>query len=516
MFHKTHLTNLKRIIHSAIFAGLLSVCGNTQTPDDPGDYPEPAVKYLQNIFSKDQYKYSFRTDYPGGFETWQQETRPVLRRLIGLQKISAQVGNHQPTVELNEMEDLGEYTRQRGSIETEPDVQIPFWILKPKSAKPCPIAILPHGHDTRGYDTHAGVYHDEAHRERTLEGDRDVAVQAVKHGFVAIAPATRGLADGGLPDIRERHEDRGCRAQLIHCLLAGRTAIGERVWDMERLIDWAVTLPEVNPKNILMMGNSGGGVLTLYAAACDERIKIAVPSCSFTTFTSPNGYIYHCDCNLVPGILELGDMYDVAGLIAPRYLLAVNGRKDSLHSAADIERSAAGAKAIYTAAGCPERFEHRWGEEGHRFYKDLTWPFIHEAITSLSRSDALESPLPQDKTARLVADPVESIRAVLPKGWIILRVHKETCPWFLQAGKGTAVHLAREGKEYVKMDLDVAVFIMPADYGGRIDTDAAPFQFPSPRLAAHISDAKIYIWGGGPPIWPTMTEDILGALIVKE
>jgi hypothetical protein len=119
---------------------------------------------------------------------------------------------------------------------------------------------------------------------------------------------------------------------------------------------------------------------TLYTAACDERITIAVPSCSFTTYTSPNGYIYHCDCNLVPGILELGEMRDVAGLIAPRHLLAVNGKKDALHSSADINQSAKRTRAIYVAAGRPDRFEHRWGSEGHRFYKDLMWDFVMGAL----------------------------------------------------------------------------------------------------------------------------------------
>ena len=47
--------------------------------------------------------------------------------------------------------------------------------------------------------------------------------------------------------------------QLRHGLLAGRTPIGERVWDMSRLIDWALANLEVNPDKIAMTGNSGGG-----------------------------------------------------------------------------------------------------------------------------------------------------------------------------------------------------------------------------------------------------------------
>ncbi len=377
---KTRFYLLLKLIFIAILICLSPHYSSAEAQKDYGDYPQEVRQYLQCLLTKGQHQYAFRADYPGGFDAWQKQTRPLLRKLVGLDKIAEQVRSHTPEVQLQQIKDLGDYTRQKGWIETEPHVLIPFWLLKPKKHGPFPLAIFPHGHDSRGYDTSAGVYHDQAHRDKILREDRDVAVQAVKRGIISIAPATRGLADGGLPDPRGRHGDRGCRAQLMHCLLAGRTAIGERVWDMQRIIDWATKQPDVDAANVLMMGNSGGGVTTLYTAACDERITVAVPSCSFSTYTSPNGYIYHCDCNLIPGILELGDMYDVAGLIAPRYLLAVNGKKDALHSIVDINRSAERTQAIYTAAGCPDRFEHRWGNEGHRFYKDLMWDFIMDAL----------------------------------------------------------------------------------------------------------------------------------------
>ncbi len=166
----------------------------------------------------------------------------------------------------------------------------------------------------------------------------------------------------------------------MHCLLAGRTAIGERVWDMSRLIDWAAGLPEVNAENVLMMGNSGGGVVTMYATACDERVSIAVPSCSFSVIASREGRIYHCDCCAIPGILRWGELYDVCGLIAPRHLLAVSGVKDKLHTATDINRSAGRVRAIFKAADVVDRFDHRWGQAGHRFYKALMWPFVKKAM----------------------------------------------------------------------------------------------------------------------------------------
>jgi dienelactone hydrolase len=356
----------------------LAVAQQAPEPRVLDDYPPEVTAHLQHMFAQGQGRYSFRKDYPGGFEQWQREARPILRRLVGLEKIASQNEGHRPKVELGEAVDCGTYTRQRCTIETEPHVVIPFWLLRPKGAGPFPLGVFPHGHDSRGHDTTAGVYADDLQREKALAEDRDVAVQAAKRGWLAIAPTTRGIAVDGVPDLQDRHGGRDCRSQAIHCILAGRTAIGERVWDMQRLIDWAAARDDVDARQVLMMGNSGGGMVTLYAAACDERITVAVPSCSFTTLASPKGYIYHCDCNLVPGILEFGDLYDVAGLAAPRRLLAVSGRHDALHMPADVERAAARVRAIYAAGGCGDHFDHRWGEAGHRFYADLMWPFIEQ------------------------------------------------------------------------------------------------------------------------------------------
>jgi len=166
-----------------ILIAIFPLYGNAENTNDFGDYPEQVRQYLQRLLSKGQQEYAFRTDYPGGFDKWQKQARPVLYKLIGLEKISEQVGVQNSKVELRQIDDLGEYTRQQGWIETEPHIRIKFWLLKPKQDGPFPLAIFPHGHDSRGYDTSAGVYHDQAHRDHSLSGDRDVAVQAVKRGF---------------------------------------------------------------------------------------------------------------------------------------------------------------------------------------------------------------------------------------------------------------------------------------------------------------------------------------------
>ena len=338
------------------------------------------MRYLRRIYARDGQAHAFRGQDPDDVRAWQGEARPALRGLLGLEVIAASTGGHRPRVELGEPEEMGAYTRRKGCLETEPDVRLPFWLLRPVGAGPFPLAVAPHGHDRLGMDTYVGIAHDARGRQRIVKEDADVAVQAVERGFVAIAPATRGISPIGVPDVTERHGSSDCRSQLIHCLLAGRTGMGERVWDMERLIDWAIGLPEVDAQRILMLGNSGGGMVTTYAAACDTRIGVAAPSCSFTSFVSSGGGVHHCDCNVVPGILRFGDFYDVAGLIAPRYLLTVNGRYDHLHPTSEVDRAVEALRRIYAAAGVPERYQHRYGSGGHRFYADAMWPFVSQAL----------------------------------------------------------------------------------------------------------------------------------------
>ncbi len=344
-------------------------------------HSDGVLAHLGRLYEEGAREHACRATTPAEVAKWQAAARPALRRLIGLEAMEASLAGHQPTVDLEQPEDGGQFTRQRGRIEMEPDVRIAFWLLKPRGTEPFPLAIMPHGHEASGHETYAGVAHSEEHRRKRIEeAQADVAVQAARQGFVAIAPNTRGFGPAGVPDLNGRHGNRDCHSQFIHCLLAGRTAIAERVWDMQRLLDWGLTLPEVDRDRVLMMGNSGGGVCTTYTAACDERVSVAVPSCSFAPYVSQEGLVHHCDCNAVPGILRFGDFHDVAGLIAPRHLLVVNGRKDELFDSEEVERAVAGVRAVYNAAGCPDHFEHCWGAEGHRFYSDLMWPFIERAM----------------------------------------------------------------------------------------------------------------------------------------
>jgi len=342
--------------------------------------PQDTLSHLIHLYRDEARRFACRAQTPDEVDAWQREARPALQKLIGLDRIKEDVGTHQPQVTLEEPIMEEGYVRRHGTLTTEPGVRLPFWLLTPGTEAPHPLVLTLHGHSSYGYNLYAGLPSDEAERERMLREDRDVAVQAVQQGFAAIAPATRGFLPVTVPDLKGRHGGRDCRSQLVHSLLAGRTVIGERVWDVMRILDWATASLTVKEDQIVVLGNSGGGVLTLYASACDKRIAVAVPSCSFAPYVSLKGYVHHCDCNLVPGILRFGEFWDVAGLIAPRPLLIVSGKEDKLFPPEEVDRAVSRIKKIYDAANAGSQFSHRTGEGGHRFYKALMWPFIWDHL----------------------------------------------------------------------------------------------------------------------------------------
>lgn len=327
----------------------------------------PSLVHLEAIKA---IKPALRYDGSRPFAEWQKEARAKLASLTGLDKITP-AKNDCFTLESTTEEET--YTDHRFLFQSEDGYFVPchLWVPKGKGGK-IPMVICLQGH-SKGFHISMGKPIYPGDENSINGGDRDFARQIVREGYCALAIEQRAFGEcGGTP------KGPACLLPAMAALLYGRTLIAERVFDISRAIDVVTkNFPVVDPDKIACMGNSGGGTATIYAAALEERIKVAMPSCAVCTFKHSIANVVHCSCNYIPNIALFFDMGDLYGLVAPRKAIAISGALDTDFLHDGFAECAEIAAFYYKAAGAPDGFAWVEGPEGHRFYADLSWPVFH-------------------------------------------------------------------------------------------------------------------------------------------
>ena len=142
---------------------------------------------------------------------------------------------------------------------------------------------------------------------------------------------------------------------------------------MDRGIDLLADRDDMDLSRLGLMGNSGGGTITMYGAALLPRVRLAMPSCAFCTFRDSIMSIYHCADNYLPGMMVTAESADIVGLIAPRPVTLVVGRTDEIFPLKGARTAFKQVQRIYAAAGAPDNCKLVVGNGGHRFYAKEGW-----------------------------------------------------------------------------------------------------------------------------------------------
>lgn len=344
---------------------------------DMDGYPT-ADDHFTHLYAAADGKYAWR-GWKGSLSKWQKSFRSELEDALGLSRMRDEMKDFKPEAKQLDSEDLGAYTRERWEILTEPDVSLPVVILRPKEIKgKTGLMITPHGHSTNT-EMYAGIYWSEEDRSLAEDGERNIAVQAVEHGLIAIAPTTRAFGKTRMLSGIEADDVSSCHLYLLHDLMVGRTPIGDRVWDIMKIIDWSLEALPIDSEKVMVSGHSGGGTATIYAGAVDTRIKYCLPSGSFSSYEKSILAMPHCDCNYVPGMLDLGNMGDLGGLLAGRYLCVIQGKDDGIFPIDGAKEEFAKTEEIFKAAG-KGKCSLAIGDGGHRYYKEPAWEFIDSCL----------------------------------------------------------------------------------------------------------------------------------------
>ncbi len=198
-----------------------------------------------------------------------------------------------------------------------------------------------------------------------------------RHGYAAFLLDT--VEFGEVPGIHHGTHDLG----MWHWLSLGYTPAAPEVWNAIRALDYLETRREVDSRRVAVTGISGGGAMTWYAAAVDERFQAAAPVCatwSVEHHAALDAVHHNCDCIYFVNTF-FGDLSTAGALIAPRPLKMLSARRDASFPAAgyhDVYNRTRDVYALYGAEEKVQEFDH---DVGH---SDVV-PFRKEAYEWINR-----------------------------------------------------------------------------------------------------------------------------------
>ncbi len=252
------------------------------------------------------------------------------------------------------------YRVERVVYESRPDHHVTALFYVPEGKPPFPGVLLPCGHSANG---------------KAAEAYQRVCILMAKNGLAVLCydPIGQGeriqlLDRQGKPAIAGSTSEHTMAG--VGALLVGRNTATYRIWDGIRSLDYLASRPEVDPKRLGCTGNSGGGTLTAYLMALDDRIVAAAPSCYITSLERLFATIGPQDAEQnITGQVAFGmEHADYVTMRAPRPTLLCTGTQDffDIQGAWTTFRE---AKRVYGVMGHGERVDLFEYDDKHGFSK---------------------------------------------------------------------------------------------------------------------------------------------------
>jgi cephalosporin-C deacetylase-like acetyl esterase len=264
----------------------------------------------------------------------------------------------------------GEVVIEKLHFQSRPGLYVTANLYRPKKPEgKLPAVLYLCGHTSKGRDGNKTAFQDHG-------------MWFASHGFVCLMLDTLQL--GEIPGIHHGTY----RENRWWWQARGYTPAGVECWNGIRAIDYLYDRPEVDVDRIAATGISGGGAATIWLAAADERVKVAVPVSAMSDLQSyvTNKIInQHCDCMLMVNTYRW-EWTTIAALIAPRPMLFCNSDKDPIFPMEANRRIMTKLRQIYKLYRKPNYVDEVVSKGGHDYRPDLRVA-IFKWMNTLMRGD---------------------------------------------------------------------------------------------------------------------------------
>ena len=177
----------------------------------------------------------------------------------------------------------------------------------------------------------------------------------------------------------------GCYSQgWFNWYSRGYTPGGVELLNGIRAVDLLQSRDEVDPERIGVTGISGGGSMSWWLGAGDERLKAVAPVCGTGTLRShiaERSLDGHCDCMYFINYYGW-DLADLAALIAPRPLLICSADHDGIYSIESIRECYQRSQKSYDLLGASDNIRLIETPGPHSYHETsrkgiFSWFFKH-------------------------------------------------------------------------------------------------------------------------------------------
>ena len=228
---------------------------------------------------------------------------------------------------------------------------------------------------------------DDSFRKKSYQ---NVIHNLVKKGFIvfAIDPVQLGERDEYFDPVEKKSViERGVPQHTYsgnQCYLSGFSVAKYHIWDGIRAVDYLLTREEVDPENIGATGLSGGGTVTSYLCAFEDRIKAYAPYnwAIYDRRLLETCGVQDAESNIYHGISEGITYSDFIELAAPRPVLMIKSTRDYLPIQGARE-SYQEIKKAYRAFGKEENLQISEDDDKHKFTRknnEATYAFFQKYL----------------------------------------------------------------------------------------------------------------------------------------